>query len=156
MMTLLEAAAPIQSPTPVRLYWPTPHHFKIVEDPANDRPEQGIVVMCDGRKLAGTVARLDTSASVLEFQPEQARANLMIAFSEFKSLFLSGTTQLHAHRPRCHAETGWDRKDPPGAHRSKASSSDVPVEQRRMRVRLMIAAQTVVDGGNCSVIRGGR
>lgn len=94
MTTTREAAASIHSPASARLEWPTPHHFKMIEEPAGDRPEHGTVVMNDGRRLAGIVVRLDTSASILELQPDPRWASLLIAFSEFKSLCLSRTIEL--------------------------------------------------------------
>jgi type II secretory ATPase GspE/PulE/Tfp pilus assembly ATPase PilB-like protein len=77
------------SPALGRFEWPTPHHFNQVDAPATDGAEPGIVRMNDGRKLVGDVVRLDTWASVLEFQIGPGRANLMIEFSAFKSLCLS-------------------------------------------------------------------
>lgn len=72
-----------------RFEWPTPPHFNRVGAPAIDGAEHGLVMMNDGRKLVGNVVRLDTGASVLEFQMGPGRANLMIDFSAFKSLCLS-------------------------------------------------------------------
>lgn len=77
-----------------RFEWPTPPHFNRVEKPVIDGAEHGIVMMNDGRKLVGHMVRLDTGASVLEFQIEPERANLMIDFLAFKSLCLTRMVML--------------------------------------------------------------
>lgn len=77
----------------------------MVAEAAGGAPERGTVVMNDGSELVGNVVRLETSVSVLEFQPDQGRAKLMIAFSGFKSVRLSRTIELERISPAMPAES---------------------------------------------------
>jgi type II secretory ATPase GspE/PulE/Tfp pilus assembly ATPase PilB-like protein len=76
--------------------WPTPPHFDLVAKPATGKAglEPALVIMSDGRRHVGNMARLDPVTSTLEFQPERAAANLNIGFSSFKSIRLTTPVEL--------------------------------------------------------------
>ena len=92
MKTRSVAEAP--SPALARFAWPTPPHFRVVEESVVDGLEHGIVMMIDGRKLVGHVVRMDPWALMLEFRLEQESANIRMGFSEIRSLCLSRLIQL--------------------------------------------------------------
>jgi len=76
--------------------WPTPPHFDLVAKPTTGKGglEPALVIMNDGRRQVGSMARLDPAASILEFHPERAASNLNIGFSSFKSLRLTAPVEL--------------------------------------------------------------
>ena len=93
-MTPRPATVPKESTPAARLDWPLPHHFRLVGEPEADTLEHAIVATTDGRKLVGTVVRLDALQSKLEFQPENEKETQPLAFESFRTVCLTRTVEL--------------------------------------------------------------
>jgi len=77
--------------------WPTPPHFDFIAPIANGGAEPGVVVMNDGKRLSGSLIRLDASASMVEFHTDRAASKTNIGFSNFKRLCLTQPIELKRH-----------------------------------------------------------
>ena len=78
---------------PFALNWPAPHHMRVIDRGADSESERGLVTLNDGKKLLGTVLRIDFDGGILEFQPE-AEPPRLLPFSSFRSLYLTRTIDL--------------------------------------------------------------
>ncbi len=91
--------------------WPVPHHHRITGalGGGDSRGERGMLAMRNGNNILGNVLKLDTTARVVEFQPDVrpgasavkpgTMARQTIGFAEIKSLYLTRTIKLERLSP---------------------------------------------------------
>jgi hypothetical protein len=95
-MSIIETprATPRAAPrAPPPLNWPSPHHMRVIDPDGDSKPERITATLDDGSKLAGTLARIDFEAGILELLPE-AGPWRALPFASFRTLCLARAIEL--------------------------------------------------------------
>lgn len=127
------------SPQPVtRLFpmdWPLPHHMRVIDTEAGNRPEPATVTLHEGAVLAGVVLGIDFVAARLDFQPRTG-ARQTLAFPLIRTLFLTRPVVLE----RIPLEA------PPGGVEARPSGE-------RRKSTIVFKDETTLDADVVSVVR---
>jgi type II secretory ATPase GspE/PulE/Tfp pilus assembly ATPase PilB-like protein len=94
---MLSAPTTKTTPQPVTslfpMDWPLPHHMRVIDAEAGNRPEPADVALHEGALLAGVVLGIDFVAGRLDFQPESGPRQAL-AFAAIRTLFLTRVVVL--------------------------------------------------------------